>query len=537
AVWVTSIASVSGGVQRALVSSTLAPGASSFGEPFIVDPNVSEGEGVDPSLALAANGDGLVTYRVVTGRTITPLRPGDVLAEIRIARYEGGPWSSPERVNRNPLLSMRAPSAGNGPQVALGRGNQAVVAWQEPEGDGAARIWARRVFGTTLGLALQASPTTYGGQPLTDEADAFALSVSPYGAAKVVSRVEGVPGTPLVSPRLFVNTLQPSSSSAGGQFSGSEPLPGASGGGLGAPSVAVDDQGDYRIAFTAGPAAETMVGSEQSGATVPEVPLGPAATASGAGAVTALNAEGGGVTAWPAGRSQAAPSGVGVREDFPSGAAQAALVSGGQLGAVSELSAGGSESGEALLGFREGAPGTYEIVGEGVTVPPPAFSVETPRRWVRPQDARVTWTSADDATGGVTYALVLDGRVVQRGIHALSVLPDPRLLGAGVRHAQILATDAAGQQTLSPEGELKIDAPPVARVRHRRGRTVVVRVADGQSGALPGATAVSFGDGRRARGRLTFHHTYSRPGRYLIVVHMRDGAGEQATAHLRVNVR
>ena len=543
-VWVTQIATVDGRVQRALESSTLGPGASSFGEPIVVDPDVGEGEGVSPSLALAANGQGLVAYRAVTDNfktsdvetTIPPLRPGDVLADIRVARYEGELWSSPEPVNRDPDLSMRSPSETNGPQVALGRSNEAVVAWQEPESNGIARVWARRVFGTTLGLALQASPVTYDGQPVTADADAFALSVSTFGEAKVVSRVQGSPGTALGEARLFVNTLPVSTAYTAGQFTGAVPLGGSGpAGGVGVPSVAVDDQGEYRIAFTASGAAQVLLGAERSAA--PEVALGPAATASGAGAVTALNPEGGGVTAWPA----SAPNGlfgVGVREDFPGGAAQAALVSGAQDGQVSELAAGGSESGEALVGFREGAPGAYEIVGEGVTAPPPAFLVEAPRGWVRPRNARLSWSSAEDATGGVTYSLVIDGRVVERGIGGLSVLPDLRVLGSGVRHVQILATDASGQQTLSAESNLQIDGePPVARVRHARGHTVIVSVRDAQSGAVAKDTDIAFGDGTHVNGRLTVRHTYARPGRYTIVVRMRDEVGNEGIVHLRVSVR
>lgn len=541
-VWVTQIATVDGRVQRALEASTLSPGGSSFGEQITVDPDVGEGEGVDPSLALAANGQGYVAYRAVTENfkegpqtTIQPLHRGDVLADIRIARYEGQLWSGAEQVNRDPRLSMRPPTESNGPQVALGRDDQAVVAWQEPESNGVARIWARRVFGGTLGLALQASPTTYDGQPLNAEADAFALSVSRFGDAMVVSRVDGTPGTPLAGPRLFSNTLPESAYYTAGQFTGPVLLDGsATASGLGAPSVAVDDQGEYRIAFTSAGMASTLVGGEKQAA--PELTLGPAA-APGAAAVTALNPEGGGVSAWTASGAQG-PAGVGVREDFPGGGAQSALLTGAVGGPVSELSAGGSESGEALIGFREGSVGEYEIVGEGVSVPPPAFLVEAPRGWVRPSQAELQWSSAEDSTGGVTYSLVIDGHIVQRGIQGLSVLPSRRVLGSGVLHIQILAADASGQQTLSPESALDVDgSPPVASVRHGRGRTVIVRVKDAQSGALAADTTVSFGDGRHARGRLTYRHAYARSGRYVIVVHMRDRVGNEATAHLRVSVR
>jgi hypothetical protein len=298
--------------------------------------------------------------------------------------------------------------------------------------------------------------------------------------------------------------------------------------------VVVDDRGNFRIAFTSGSVAEVLAGDEQSAA-LPEVPLGAAVTAGGGSAVTALNPDGGGVTAWPA----ANPSGllgVAVREDFPNGAAQAALLSGAIDGPVSQIGAGGSESGETLIGSREGPAGAYEIVGVRVTAPPPTFYLETPTGWVTPSKARLGWSNAEDATGGVSYALIVDGRVVQRQIRGLSVLPDRRLLGSGVRDVQVLAADAAGQQTLSGEGELKVDgSPPMARVR-RRGRAVFVTIKDAQSGAVAKATRISFGDGAHAHGRLAVRHSYARPGRYTIVVQMRDRVGNRGTAHLRVSV-
>lgn len=545
-VWVGQIATVDGRVQSALYSATLEPGATSFGEPFIVDPDVGEGEGVDPSIAIASSGQGLVAYRAITDNfstskvltTIRPLRPGDVLADIRVASYDGQRWFSPVRVNHDPRLSMRPPSETNGPQAGIGAGDQAVVAWQEPESNGTARIWARRVFGSTLGLAMQVSPTSYAGQPVSAEADAFALGVSEFGEAKVVSLVAGVPGTALGGPRMFSATLPVSTSPKGAEFTppaligpaSAPPLVDAS-----VPSVAVDDQGDFRIAFTAAGAADVLSGRE-TGPPAPEVELGPTAAQAGVGAVTALNPEGGGVTAWPASDAQGL-LGVGVREDFPGGASQSALLSGIIDGPVSQVAAGDSESGAALVGFREGEPGGYEIVGVPITVPPPAFSLETPTGWVTPAHARFTWSEAEDATGGVSYSLILDGRIVQREIHGLSVLPDPRLLGSGVRHVQILATDASGQQTLSGESELKVDgSPPVASVRHDRGLTVTVNVKDAQSGAVRSDTSMSFGDGTHSKGRLTVRHTYARAGHYVIVVKMRDKVGNSGTAHLRVVV-
>jgi hypothetical protein len=382
------------------------------------------------------------------------------------------------------------------------------------------------VFGTTLGLVLQASPSTYQGAQITEDANAFALSVSSFGEAKVVSRVNVASG----QPTLFLNTLPSSTVLAASQFSGATPVPGGAGA-VGAPSVAVDEQGEYRIAFTSGAAAELLSGGEFSPAT-PEVALGPEADSAGAGAATALNPAGGGVSAWPS------AGGVAVREDFPNGAAQAALVSGLVQGSVSQLDVAGSESGEGVVGFREGDPGAQEIVGERVSVPPPSVQMEMPIGWVRPSNASFAWSDAEDAAGGVTYSVLIDGHVARAGLHSREVLLDRRLLGSGVRNIQVLATDASGQQSLSGVGKLRVDgSPPVASVRRGRGATVIVRVKDAQSGAVASDTLISFGDGTSAKRKLTASHTYAHGGRYTITVRMRDRVGNEATAHLRVSVQ
>jgi hypothetical protein len=387
---------------------------------------------------------------------------------------------------------------------------------------------------------MQASPTSFDGQPVTADADAFALSVSEFGEAKVVSRVDGIPGTPLGAPRMFVSTLPVSTAPTGGTLEGPVLL-GADGfpGVTGVPSVAVDDAGAFRVAFASDAHADVLLGDERDPA-APEPSIGAAGIAGEEEVSTALNPAGGGVSAWPA-RGPGGGLGVAVREDFPDGAAQTGLISGVVDGPVSELSLAGSESGEALVGFREGDPGAFQIVGARVSAPPPQLSVSGPPGWVRPSQATLDWSEAEDATGGVTYSLIIDGHIVRRDIHGLSITPDPHLLGSGIHSVQVLASDASGQQTLSGEAELKIDgSPPVAHVRHtrgHRGRTVVVTVRDAQSGALANATRIIFGDGTHVNGRLQVRHVYARPGRYVIVVAMRDNAGNQGVAHLRVRIR
>ena len=129
----------------------------------------------------------MVAYRAITytfdGSTdlqpAVQLRPGDVMADIRLARLNGRPLGADRRDQPQPEASMRPPTADQRPQVGAGVDGGAVVAWQEPDQTGAARIWMRRIFGTTPGQILQASPSDWEGKPISADADAFSLAVTP----------------------------------------------------------------------------------------------------------------------------------------------------------------------------------------------------------------------------------------------------------------------------------------------------------------------------------------------------------------------
>ena len=245
-----------------LYSSVLEPGADGFGPAIQVDANnVGDGSGVYPSLAMAPDGTAYVVYRVVTNAlspdvpqppgTPAPMRPGDELVDVRVARFNGLFWSSLGAVNALPdQVSMRKPTASNAPVIEIDSSGQGLVVWQEPTIDGVARIWARRLFGGTLGNALEVSPQTISGQPVTVDADAPSASFSDFAEAKVAFRLAGGAGSPLGTPHVFVNTLLSQYVSGAADFTGAVPI----GGGptVGAPSVAVDDNGNFQAGFTVG---------------------------------------------------------------------------------------------------------------------------------------------------------------------------------------------------------------------------------------------------------------------------------------------
>jgi hypothetical protein len=527
-----------------LMSASLQPGASAFGQAIIVDPNVGEPytgdvSAVDPALAMTRSGLAYVVYRAITNDCDTgagdppssscPPNSTDKLADVRAARFNYLTWSSLGAVNRAPQIALRDPTRENMPAIGISLNGSGIVAWQEPGSDHVARIWVRRLFGTVQGNVLQASPESVGGRAVTSDADAPTLADGPFGEARIVYRIHGSPGSAIPVTRLYLNTIASEITPHSTQFEGSAPLPGAQGG-LGPPSAAMDQKGNFHLAWTQDGAVQELTGGTHAiGAPV-------AIGTAGGTSPTTINPAGGGTTAWVS--SSAGLPAVAVREDYPQGAFQFARLAGDVPGQIAGLALGGNGQGDALLGFTQGPPGRSEVVGDFVQAPPAPFVAEVPEGWVRARSALVNWEPAPDAVAGVTYAVYLDGGARVRGLTGLSARLGPAGLGDGIHHVQVLATDAAGQQTMSPEADLKIDAnPPIVRLgRFGHGRGVRVTVRDAASGVNTHATSISFGDGHRAGGHARLTHVYRRAGTYTITARVRDRAGNAAVVHLRVRV-
>jgi hypothetical protein len=543
-VWIEPWAVIEKTTRYQLMSAELSPGANTFAPAIQVDPHdIGDGSAAFPSLAMAPNGNAYVVYRVVTQSlslgtpsSIVPLRPGDELVDVRVAHYNGDglAWSSLGAIDQFPQLTMRRPSALNAPQIGVSQLGDAVVTWQEPDLSGAARIWARRIFGNTLGNVLAVSQDSAGAQPISADADAPALAVSDYGEAKIAYRIAGGPGSPYGTARIFVNTLPPDTAPSGSKLATSTTVDG--GPTLGPPSVAIEPStngGAFRLTYTDAGAVKVVTGADSGGDRAP-VALGPV---KGDRAPTTIAPGGGGVGAWLSTSSAGLPV-VDLRQDLASGAWQLAQLSAPVGGSADEPALAGSGMGDALVAFRQGPPGDAEVLGATAKGPPGEFLVSSPNGWVRPGAARVSWESAGEAFGSTHYAVLVDGQVRLRGLTRQQALVGLRGLGDGLHHIQVLATDSDGQQTMSSAVDLKIDAnPPVARVLREPHGSVRVRISDRASGAVARGTLIDFGDGTRLRGKLRATHVYARPGLYTIVVHCVDRAGNRASIHLLVRAR
>jgi hypothetical protein len=544
-VWIEPWAVVDEITQYQLMSAELSPGASHFSEAEQVDPkSVGDGSAAFPAVAMAPNGNAYVVYRVVTDSfsngvsSVVPLRPGDELVDVRVAHYNGQglPWSALGAINQFPQLTMRRPSATNAPVIGVSNLGSAVVAWQEPDGTGYARIWARRIFGNTLGNVLPVSPTTANGQPIDVDADAPALSVTPFGEAKVAYRLAGGAGSPYGQARIFVNTLPPITATNGNKFTGPQSVAAANT--VGPPSISLSGSGGtgaYRLAFTAESVTNSLTGDDYNGNGAP-VPF--AAALGEELAPTTSGLDGGGVTVWRA-SNQAGLKVIDAREEFSGGGWQLAQLSAPISGPVGSPVLGGAGLGNALIAFLQGPPGQVQVMGAIAKAPPGDFLAETPIGWVKGSAATITWEAASEAFGTTTYALVVDGQVRRRGITGLSARLDPQGLGNGIHQIQVLATDSLGQQTMTPPAELKVDAsPPQVRVSKLGGGQVQVRIVDHAAGAVAQGTLIDFGDGTHTlTGKLSASHRYTRAGVYTIIVHDRDKVGIRGVIHIRVQIR
>lgn len=545
-VWVTQTATIKGKIRYGLYSASIGRGASSFRPSMLVDPEVGLGTaaGVDPSLSGTGTGVAIVAYRVVTFRfdgsrasAIPQLRPGDVLAEVRVARLREDRWARLGAVNVSQELSTRAPTESNGPQAGAGTDGGAVVAWQESDQSGGARIYLRRVFGTTLGPILQASPGEAGGQPVTGDVDAFSLAVTPLDQARVAMRVLG--NGAAAPARLFVNSLPPGYTIPSNVLSGPEEVfssdPSVP---LGAPAVAASEKGSkdglMRLAFA--PARRPRQASVgRGGELLASAPVpGPSSLpAAEVGAV--LDQQGGATLAYPT--NNAGWPAINVRQELASGAAQSSLLVGPQTGPVSGLAVAGSGTGDALIGFRQGEAGHFALVVGAVTASPAKFKLSGPKGWVKPRAVKLSWPQPQSNVGGLRYTVVLGGRSA-RVLRKRRFHPPAGLLGNGRLEAQVVATDGLGQQVASPKLTLKVDGEP-PRVRLSgpgRGGWLAVRLRDRGAGVDRKRAWVRFGDGTVAAKGAGFRHRYESPGRYRVLVHARDKAGNGMTRAFEVRV-
>jgi hypothetical protein len=522
------------GVDR-VYSSSLDPGSSRFLPPVVVDYDVSEAIASYPSLAMNAGGSAYLTYRRTTDPTgSVGLPPGYAEDEIRLARFNGYTWSVLGTVvERNPTIPMRFPTAENSPQVVIDQSGNGVVAWQEPDDRFVDRIWARRLFGSSVGLPLLVSPTQWAGVPLDAPADQFSLAGAGLGAAAVALRQQpGASG--LAGTRIFANTIAETPVDGSGSFLGPVLADGQGPGGPpqapGPAAVGADRAGGFMTAFGIGGTTVAVPGAAtESGAAV-------TLAAGGVPGIPELLLSDDGRRRVTAVRSA---TGVLVQERPAAGGPADLEVSSGAAGPPGRLAVAGSGHGDALVAFEQGPEEARSVAVAFVDAPPGQVEANVPARWTRKRRIGISWSPAPEALGRLSFTVHVDGREVARTDGRRAQIT---AASNGRHELRVTAIDGAGQQTSSIGLPLLVDRKrPQIRLR-RRGTRVSVSVSDGRrrrsSGVARGRTTVSWGDRKRSRAKTAgARHSYARPGRYRVVVRARDRAGNRALLRRVIRIR
>ncbi|MFY9264900.1 MAG: hypothetical protein WAO61_05695 [Solirubrobacterales bacterium] len=533
-VWIQQGPVVDGLRRDELHSATVDPGATAFEPPVPIDLDVGPQWYVTPDIAMNRGGQALVAYRVVEeiggdgGSSLTPV--GYAIARLRVARFNGWTWSSVDQdLNRNPATPVVLPSPDNAPRIGIERGGNGVIAFQEPDDEFIARVWLRRLFGNSPGLALLASPTEYAGQPLRGEADRISLDVGIFGNAAVAFRQ--APGNPsgLDRSRIFVNLLPDVFTLGAGAVLGARPAdlaPTGSGQAPLDPVVGVTPAQRFVSLYGFDGEAHEAFGSDVSDP-VQATPHGPAAPAGPSSAFgLALAADETRTLAWAAGSGSSQSASIRVRDASGSTTAAAELAA-PTGGAVGELKVAGNQSGDALIALRQLAGGESSIVVSTVDSPPDRFVVFESDDWLKVKRPRIQWEPSFDAIGGASYEVRVDGRLA--GNTTADSLTLSRRVKDGRHRVAVTATDRFGQPFAGAPVILRLDRrAPKVLVKKAGRRKVRVVIRDGRRLRAAGVsrrTLVRWGDGRRSRVASTKTYRYKRGGRVRISIIARDRAG------------
>ncbi len=514
-----------------LYSSVLGPGARRFQAPTLIDAGIGEATATYPSIALNRGGAGYLAYSVVTSDQANAALPqGYVTVERRMARFSGQYWTGlGTSFARQPSVPVRQPTAATAPKVAIDTTGNGIVAWQEPDDQFVDRIWARRVFGGSLGVVDQVSASD--GAASLAGADAFSLDTAGFGAGAIAYRQ--LPGAGETRAHDLVALVPQTFATDAAKFA----APAAVDAGVsapGAPSVAVDADGSFATGFTDGVAAMAARGTDR-GVQAPQRIDAGSSTATGdpgvelAGSGAAVVAFGVDVNRRP---------GVEVHELRADGVPQQRTVSAARGGIVGSLELAGSGLGDALIGFLQGSGATTQIGATAVDAPPDEFGVQTPIDWVATPTVKLRWDPAAHAIGGVTYTVTVDDQTVAEGLTGTSYTLKGDDVGSGRQTVAVIATDSGGQETTSDPAELKVDrSPPTVTVRRRGRRTVVVTLTDRQSGLDAASTRLRIGEGKTLTGQRRYALRLTRAGRFKAFVRGRDKAGNRVRTVRTVRTR
>jgi hypothetical protein len=517
-----------------LYSSVRSSGDAAWSGPMEVHPGPVQ----RVSLGLSLHGVGYMAFSV-----------GTVSRDVRVARLSGTNWTVFDRpLDIDP---PRDAGAGRGPRIAAAADGTALAAWEEVDGGGVRRVYARRV--------LRDRPSDFPAQVSVDQIEghpggnarnpevgmdwdssfgwvAVEQDFVDNGVAR--SRVFGrrVLGVDLEQP-VLLDTLQ-----WGGTDNATDPDIDVTGrrralaastlnpyAGVGGAVLQIDVFGPIgRV--------DLFEGTENPDPTV-------AHASNGEGAFAWFEA--GQVTGRYWNRDDVLEGHVPLgTPDF--GGAQEAL----------GIDSSANRLGEVAVAFVQGPPLERRLVVAHWDRPLRAINPPTATQaWQSNKRPRLDWGRVTELWGAPQYRVEIDGQPVVT--QAATFLDVPFDLTDGSHPWRIVTVDRRGQETPGLSRNINIDTTrPVARVTTtgtiRAGQRVRFLASDDpppQPPVAPGAPppapvrtsglarmTASFGDRTRGTGTRELRHVYRKKGNYRVRIVVVDRAGNQAIIKLVVKV-
>jgi len=495
--------------------------------------------------ALAQDGTGYATFTTGTAGT----------ADVRAARLSGTGWAPIGGAFPNPPVLDFAGAAGveagtsgiaGEPRVAAGPGGTAWMTWGELDAGAVRHVYARSLSSTGASAASEISVATLDGKLRASFADSPDLAVDDAGVVSFVWRETFTYGASDV-PRALVRRL-----AAGvlGDATAVDGLGAAPAEGAEFPRIAVEPAGKALVVSARQLSFQSFAAAGENAVFGSAFRID---ATTGAGApfpVAAIAGTGAGLFAWRQQVGAVDPVQIRGRERVGGQLGDEVLLSdpafgsatgpGGGVTATSlETSADGA--GNALVAFMQGTGATVRIMAALRDEPPTAPTLTLPSGWLRAARPIIRWSAAADSWGAVGYRLVVDGQTVGQTAGTELKLTTP--LRDGRHKVQVFAVDGRGQEVASPEGLLRTDVrtPAVrATVTGTKRRGALLRfnlqVDDAGGSGLKRGPLVLFGDGKQARG-YRVGHRYTKTGRFIVKVTLRDVAGNARTYKIFVTIK
>jgi len=476
----------------------------------------------NPSISISNFGKAYLAFTVA----------GSGGGDVRAAYYDAGAWAAESA----PLDAAPSDDAGDGagrPDVTTAGDGVGIVAWGE-----AGHVYTRRVWGTSPSVVFeQADPSSVGGwdEVAADEPTLGAGGDSSYAT---VAFHEVLSNGTQTQTRVFSRRLH------GSQYDGlasADGLATRAADGAVQPQVTISEYGagfvtsardDTHALYAMSLAANGVSGPFAQVDSLQNV-TDPDSVAATAGLYSALIVwqHDPGPPGAPEIRMRYAPDGTTLGPEV--------VLSSPALGptdADGGLAAAGDTSGDAVVAWLQGTPGSLAIVTDQLYQAPGGLSPSVAFTYARTMQPRLSWSSARDLWGPVQYTVTLDGAQLPATTGTSLVAPEP--LADGRHTWQVTASNPAGLTSTARAAAVWVDTVAPAGIVTITGTRYVgtylhltVVYTDAPPPELPSSASgiatvtVNWGDGSLYTITHGKYHAYPRPGRYRVTVTITDRAG------------